>query len=94
MSTKGNSRINFLNTIGANTRTDHQRVAALKMLVPKAPWSAVAAATAVGPGSKAAASLPHSKALRAFSWFLGAAGGMSDCFVSLVHLRDDMNGAR
>jgi len=52
------------------------------MVVPKAPWSAVVAATAFGPGSKAAASLPHSKALRAFSWFPGARQrtGMSDCF--------------
>jgi hypothetical protein len=53
----------------------------LKILVLKSPWSAVAPATAFGSGSKAAASLPNSKALRAFSWFPGGRQrtGMSDC---------------
>jgi hypothetical protein len=44
----------------------------LTLVVPKAPWSAVASATAFGSAPTAAASLPHSKALRAFSWLLGA----------------------
>jgi len=58
---------------------------ALRIVVPKAPWSAVSVsrrtATAFGSASKAPASLPHSKALRAFSWFQGAyqRTGMSDC---------------
>jgi hypothetical protein len=58
-----------------------REASALKMLVPKAPWSAVAPATAVRSNTKAATSLPHSKALRAFSWFLSARPptGMSDC---------------
>ena len=45
---------------------DEEARTALKIVVPKAPWSAVAAATAFGSGSTAAASLPHSMALRAF----------------------------
>jgi hypothetical protein len=52
----------------------------LKILVPKAPWSAVVPATAFSLAIlKAAASLPHSNALRAFSWFQAGAGGMIDC---------------
>jgi hypothetical protein len=52
------------------------------MLAPKALWSAVAPATAFRSEFKAAASLPHSKALRVFSWFQGARQrtGMNDCF--------------
>jgi hypothetical protein len=38
----------------------------MKMAMPKAPWSAVALATAFRWNSKATASLRHSKALRAF----------------------------
>jgi len=75
---------------------DEEARTALKIVVPKAPWSAVAAATAFGSGSTAAASLPHSMALRAFSWFLGARQptSMSDCLentqgeVPLPRLRD------
>ena len=36
--------------------------------MPKAPWSAVAPAAAISSYSAAAPSLPHSQALRAFSW--------------------------
>ena len=44
---------------------DEESRSALKMLVPKAPWSAVAPATAVRSNSRAAASLPHSMTLYA-----------------------------
>ena len=57
----------------------HACASALKIVVPRVPWSAVASATAFGSASKAAASLPHSKALCAFSWFLGVPGGTRDC---------------
>jgi len=40
--------------------------------VPKAPWSAAAKLPPWNTGKKAAAWLPHSKALRAFSWFQAA----------------------
>ena len=52
------------------------------MHVPKAPWTAVATATAFASISTAAVSLPHSKALRSFSLFLFARQrmGMSDFF--------------
>ena len=43
-------------------------IAAMKMTVPKTPWTAVAPATAFPTGSRAAASRPQSKALRAFSY--------------------------
>ncbi|SPE22161.1 exported hypothetical protein [Acidobacteriia bacterium SbA2] len=54
---------------------------ALKILVPKAPWSAAAPATAVPTHSTAAASLPHSMELYAFSRIPVArqTTGMSDC---------------
>jgi hypothetical protein len=55
---------------------------ALKMLVPKAPWSAVAPATAIRSNSRAAALLPHSMTLYAFSWYPRARQptDMNECF--------------
>jgi len=59
------------------------RVFALKIWALKAAWSAAAKLPPWNSGKTAAASLPHSKALRAFSWFLGAhlPTGMSNYFV-------------
>ena len=54
------------------------KLPALRTQVPKAPWSALAPATAVRSHPTAAASLPHSKALCAFSYFLDAASGVSN----------------
>ena len=53
------------------TRSKSALPAAVEMLVPKAPWSAVAIATAVRSEFKAAAPQPHSTALRAFSYNAG-----------------------
>jgi hypothetical protein len=51
----------------AEERARPRLLAAMKVVVPKAPWSAVAQLPPCRLESKAAARLPHSKALRAFS---------------------------
>ena len=68
---------------GFGPQGEQSRIA-LKMPVPKAPWSAVRQLTdrLCARGSKAFRhGGPHSKARRAFSWFLGARQptGMTDC---------------
>jgi hypothetical protein len=63
---------------------DEESRTALRMAVPKAPWSAVSVsrrtATAFSPGFQGGSfAAPLQGASRPFSRFLGAVGGMTDC---------------